>query len=149
MVDADHLRIVFRVNGGGFVMPVGDLLTIHGSDAEGLAESRSSGPLQLGSLVYRDTEVTVYDLAALFGLQKSSRGEDGSLLIFVGTDTPWAVRVDHVSGVVDLSCFEFQGLPDYLFAESDVLYHQVALHKGQLLVSVSARQIEEAWRRFA
>ena len=148
MVDADHLRIVFQVNGVGFIMPVTDLLAIRGIDEDDLVPvGQSFNPFQVGSLVYRQTDVKVYDLTALFNLAEDKRCEEGQLLIFAGSDCPWAVRVDCVAGVVDVERFEFQELPAYLFRDEFVPYHQVALHDGQLLVSVDVHQVDLAWRR--
>ncbi len=112
MVDADHLRIVFQVNGIGFVMPVADLLAIRGMDEDDLIlVEQSTNPFQVGLLSYRETDVKVYDLASLFALAESDRCEEGQLLVFAGSDCPWAVRVDSVVGVVDAARFEFQDLP--------------------------------------
>ena len=50
MVDADLLRIVFRVDDVTFVMPVADLLAIRGVDEADLApQAHLSDPFQLGS----------------------------------------------------------------------------------------------------
>ena len=100
MVDADHLRIVFQVNDVDFVMPVDDLLAIRGLDEDDLAPlDQSSEPFQLGSLAYRETDVRVYDLALLFNLSAEGNCEAGQLLIFAGSDWPWAVRVRRVKSV--------------------------------------------------
>jgi chemotaxis signal transduction protein len=148
MLDADHLRIVFSVSGISFVMPVVDLLAIRSTGEDDLAPLvQSSGLFQLGSLVYRETDVTVYDLAALFELDGNDQGDEGHLLVFAGSDCPWAVCVDRVAGVVDAAQFEFRDLPSHLFCDEFVPYHQVALHDAQLFVSVDAQQIGRAWRR--
>ena len=64
MVDADHLRIVFHVNGVGFVMPVADLLAIRGKGEDELTAVESpDSPLQTGFIVCRETDVSVYTLA--------------------------------------------------------------------------------------
>ena len=148
MVDADRLRIVFRVNGIGVVMPVADLLAIRGSDEDELTlSSDKKSALLLGSFSYRDAPVNVYDLAALLGLDGLDASQKHKLLIFAGSDGPWAVPVEDVSGVVNVDEFRFQDLPDYLFADAVSPYHQVALYKDQLLVSTDATQVGDAWRR--
>ena len=148
MVDADRLRIVFRVNGVTFVMPVADLLAIRGVGEDVLTpQGQSCESLQLGSLTYRETNTRLYDLAALFELEDGSLCEEGPLLVFAGSDSPWAVRVDQVDGVVDVARFEFHPLPTYLFRDEFVPYSQVALYEGQLLISADSRQIDQAWHR--
>lgn len=148
MLDADHLRIVFSVHGTSFVMPVADLLAIRGANEEDLtSEVQSPGSFRTGSLVYRETDVAIYDLAALFSLTGETARGDDQLLIFAGADCPWAVRVDHVAGVFDAALFELRELPTHLFRDELVPYRQVALHEGQLLVSIDARQIDRVWHR--
>lgn len=148
MVDADRLRIVFRVNGVIFVMPVADLLAIRGVGEDILTpQGQSSEPFQLGSLIYRETDTRLYDLAALFELEDRKLSEEGPLLVFSGSDSPWAVRVDQVDGVLDVARFEFHALPTYLFRDEFVPYSHVALYEGQLLISVDSRQIDQAWHR--
>lgn len=148
MVDADRLRIVFRVNGVAFVMPVADLLAIRGVGEDILTpQGQIYEPFQLGSLTYRETDTRLYDLAALFDLEEGRPGEEGPLLVFAGSDSPWAVMVDQVDGVVDTASFEFHDLPTYLFRDESGPYRQVALYGGQLLISVDSRQIDQAWHR--
>lgn len=148
MVDADHLRIVFRVNGVSFVMPVADLLAIRGEAEDDLtSQVQDSASVPLGFLNYRGTDARLYDLASLFELAEESNFKEGPLLVFAGSDSPWAVRVDSVDGVFDTARFEFQDLPAYLFRDELVPYHQIALYEGQLLVSLDAQQIDLAWRR--
>jgi chemotaxis signal transduction protein len=148
MVGADLLRIVFRVNGVAFVMPVADLQAIRGVNEDALTlQDQSSSTFQLGVMTYREIDVQVYNLAALFDLAEENSCKDGPLLVFAGSDNPWAVRVDHVDGVIDATHFEFQDLPAYLLHDGFVPYHQIALYDGKLLVSVDSQQIDQAWRR--
>lgn len=150
MVDADHLRIVFRMNGVDFIMPVADLLAIRGLEEEGLTpQVQAHDPLQPGYLSYCGTDVQVYDLASLFNLTGEKQTGEGRLLIFAGSDGPWAVRVDCVDGVTDAAKFAYQDLPAYMFDDEFVPYHQVALYEGRLLVSLEARQMDRAWCRSA
>lgn len=147
MVGADHLRIVFRVNGTGFVMPVADLLAIRGPDEDPWTmTSPAAGSLKIGTLVYRETEIAIYDLSALFELGACPDSAK-QLLIFAGADGPWAVPVDHVEGVVDVSAFTFQELPGYMFRDGMIPYQAAAIYENQLLVSADVLQIDNAWRR--
>lgn len=148
MVAADHLRIVFQVSGVAFLMPVADLLAIRGANEDELTQNEHSPELsRLGSFVYRETDVQVYDLALLFQLTRECHCETGPLLVFAGSDCPWAVRVDHVVGVFDSGSFKLQNLPAYLFDDVFVPYRQVSLHDGQLLICVDSQQLAQAWCR--
>lgn len=148
MVDADRLRIVFHVNGVGFVMPVADLLAIRGKGEDTLAAvEHSDSPLQSGLMIYRETDIAVYTLTSLFKLPEANSDLESHLLVFRGADYPWAMQVDHVSGVMDSAQFKYQDVPVYMFRDGGVPYHQVALYSDQLLVSVSAEELEQAWHR--
>ena len=72
MVDADQLRIVFHVNGGGFVMPVADFLEIRDEVEDALtAVEQPDSPLETGFMVYCETDVAVYTLTSLFELPET------------------------------------------------------------------------------
>jgi hypothetical protein len=148
MVDADQLRIVFHVNGVGFVMPVTNLLAIRGKGEDALTAVEQPGsPLQTGFMVYRETDVAVYTLTSLFKLPETDSIVESQLLVFTGADYPWAVQVDHVTGVMASAQFKYQDVPVYLFREGGMPYHQVALCADQLLVSLSAENLDQAWHR--
>jgi len=109
MVDAGHLRIVFHANGVGFVMPVADLLAIRGKGEDELtAVEYPDSPLQAGFIVYRETDVSVYTLASLSELPDTDSNVESQLLVFTSADCPWAVQVDHVTGVMDSAQFKYQ-----------------------------------------
>jgi hypothetical protein len=148
MVDADQLRIVFHVNGVGFVMPVTNLLAIRGKGEDALTAVEQPGsPLQTGFMVYRETDVAVYTLTSLFKLPETDSIVESQLLVFTGADYPWAVQVDHVTGVMASAQLKYQDVPVYLFREGGMPYHQVALCADQLLVSLSAENLDQAWHR--
>lgn len=148
MVDADQLRIIFRINDISFVMPVADLLAIRGSDEDDLSPApEGSSALLLGSFTYRDAEVKLYDFAALFELNGFAGEHEHKRLVFAGDDGAWAVPVDDVTGVVGVNDFRFQDLPGYLFKKDDSPYQQVALYQDQLLISTDADRVGTAWQR--
>jgi chemotaxis signal transduction protein len=148
MVDAAQLRIVFNVNGVSFVMPIANLLAIRGKGEDALTAMEQPGsPLQLGFMVYRETDVAVYTLTSLFELPETDSDVESQLLVFTGADCPWAVQVDHVTGVMDSAQLKYQDVPVYLFREGGMPYHQVALYADQLLVSISAEDLGQAWHR--
>jgi len=148
MVGADQLRIVFRVNGVGFVMPIADLMAIRGQDEYVLAvQEKFASPFQIGLMVYREADVPVYALSLLFELTETDPHGKDHLLVFSGADCPWAVKVDHVDGVVDAAHFKYQDVPTYLFRDEGAPYKQVAQYQGQLLISVGAETLGHAWSR--
>jgi len=109
MVDADQLRIVFHVNGGGFVIPVADFLEICGEVEDALtAVEQPDSPLQSGFMVYRETDVAVYTLTSLFDLLETDSNVESQLLVFMGADCQWVVQVDHGTGVKASAQFKYQ-----------------------------------------
>ena len=146
MRDAQHLRIVFQVCDVGFVMPVTQLMAIRGSGEFALhAVDVPPGSSVLGTVDYHDAEVMVYDLPDLMKLDREGREQDGLLLVFSGADSPWAVLVDQVYGVVGVEELQFYDLPAYVLDDGAVRYRQLAQLEGQLLVSLEAALIEAAW----
>jgi hypothetical protein len=109
MVDADQLRIVFHVNGGGFVMLVADFLEIR-CEVEGAltAVEQPDSPLQTGFMIYRETDVAVYTLTSLFELPETDSNVESQLLVFMGADCPWVVQVDHGTRVKASAQFKYQ-----------------------------------------
>lgn len=147
MADAKRLSIIFQLSGVAFLMSVADLLAIRGAEEDELTPYEDSGePFQLGTLTYRGTEVLVYELAWLFGLTEEQKTKSGPLLIFSGSDGPWAISVDHVVGLFDSALFELQSLPAYLFDDEFVPYHQVSQYDGDLLIYIDSQQVDLAWR---
>ena len=87
MVDADQLRIVFHLNGGGFAMPVADLQEIRGEVEDAItAVEQSNSPLQAEFMVYRETDVAVYTLTSLFELLETDSNVESQLMVFMGAD---------------------------------------------------------------
>jgi hypothetical protein len=130
MVAADQLRIVFHVNGVGFVMPVANLLAVRGKGDDALtAVEQLDSPLQTGLMVYRETDVSVYTLTSLFELPEIDSYVESQLLVFTGADCPWAVQVDHVSGVMDSAQFKYQDVPVYPFREGGTVSSGCAVRR--------------------
>jgi hypothetical protein len=48
---------------------------------------------------------------------------------------------------MDSAQFKYQDAPVYLFREGGRPYHQVALYADQLLASISAEDLDQAWHR--
>jgi hypothetical protein len=92
-------------------------------------------------------DVSGYTLASLFELPETDSDVESQLLFFTGADSPWAVQVEHVTGVMDSAQFKYQDAPVYLFREGGRPYHHVALYADQLLASISAEDLDQAWHR--
>jgi hypothetical protein len=95
-------------------------------------------------MVYRKTDVSGYTLTSLFELPETDSDVESQLLFFTGADCPWAVQVDHVTGIMDSAQFKYQDVPVSLFREGGRLYHQVAPYADQLLVSISPEVLDQA-----
>jgi len=147
MTGSEHLRIVFRVAGVGFVMPVADLLAICESPA-GLHRDPAAEPgsRRIGEFDFRGEAIPVQSLAGLFELSAPGQEDGASLLVFAGSDQPWAILVDEVAGVFGADRLLYRDLAAYLFDRTDLPYRQVALMDGEPLLSCDARQLDAAWK---
>jgi hypothetical protein len=127
IVDADQLRIVFHMNGVGFVMLVANFLAIRGKGEAALtAVEQPDSPLQTGFMVYRETDLAVYTLMPIFELPHADSNIAIQFLVFTGADCQWALQVNHVTGVLTSAHFKYQDAPVYLSREGKMPYHQVA-----------------------
>ena len=59
-------------------------------------------------MVHRETDVSVYTLTSLFELPETDSDVESQLLVFTGADCPWAVQVNHVTGVKASAQFKYQ-----------------------------------------
>lgn len=146
MADADHLRVVFRVGKTGFIMPVVELLMIGEFETDSFdAMSACADEYKLGTLQYRDVDVPLRDLAALFGLPEQQLSETSRYLVFAGADLPWAIVADQVEGVVSAAQYPECDLPGYFFPEGRRLYQRAVLRDGVPLVCCEVATLDHAW----
>jgi purine-binding chemotaxis protein CheW len=146
MLESDHLRIVFRIAGIGFVMPVSDLLSIREAGDDPVDCSMvNPDSLQLGELTFREVSTPIRDIAGLFGLSWEGECDASRLLVFAGSDLPWALAVDHVEGVLAVEQLMFKDVGSYLFDQASQPYHQVALWQAEPLVCCETGQLDAAW----
>ena len=111
-------------------MPVANLLAIRGKGDDALtAVEQLDSPLQTGLMVYRETDVSVYTLTSLFELPEIDSYVESQLLVFPGADCPWAVQVDHVSGVMGSAQFKYQDVPVYPFREGGTVSSGCAVRR--------------------
>lgn len=142
--EADHLCIIFRIGGIGFMMPVADLMAIR--DPDDLSIDRSSNVFassQVGSLQFQDLDVPVFGLSEMLCLASAEDGPEKRYLIFAGTECPWAIAVDRVEGVFKGAEFDCRELTSGLFEAGNAPYQAVAVYNGEPLVSFVPGMLEQ------
>jgi len=145
MVVAGQLRILFRVSGVVFAMPVSRLLAVLEAKESLVPDESDALPgCQLGILDYCEMQVPVYNPAGLFLLPSDADAVSGRLLIYSGADSPWAIRVDQVDRVVDVSTLESRRAPSSLFVSGAVSCEHLALYGDDLLVNLDDQTLGRA-----
>lgn len=140
--EADHLCILFRVGGFGFVMPAAEMMAVR--DMDGLVmevDGSCIASCQVGVLGFQDVEVPVFDLTSFLRLSAVAPGEESRCLVFTGSEGPWAFIVDRVDGVFDRALFDYRELPDYLLEGRDAPYRSVAIRNGEPLVNFDPEEL--------
>lgn len=143
MADADQLRIVFRLANLGLVMPVVDLMAIEDTNRLVPPSDETRGWVR-AVLEFRGLQIPVYDLAACLGLTEHAPAESGRLLVFCGSDRPWAIRADRIEGIIAAADLQPLDMPAYLFATERPPYRRVAWYRGEPLVSFEPEQLEQS-----
>lgn len=134
--EADHLSIIFRVGGLGFVMPVAALMAIRDLEVlDSRAAEESFGPCQSGNIQFQNVTIPVFDLMSFLQLPVTAPQAESRYLVFSGDECPWAIVVDRVDGLFPRTVFDEQGLPAYLFETGGAVYDSVAVRNGEPLVS--------------
>lgn len=140
------MKLVFRLNGIGFSLPVDHLVEICEDDFvwQELAD-RSSGEPLLGRLAWRDGSLPVFDLRGRLGLPPDSPfSEVQKLLVLSGRPGPWGIMVDGVEGIFPEGDFSAHRLP-LLLQHADLTYRQLDLWRTEPLVCADAETWAGCW----
>lgn len=139
MFDAERMKLVFRLGGSGFSLPVDHLVEILQGAREWLDRSEADDAQGLlGHVAQRGGRMPVYSLGRRLGLETPSAQPDLSLLVLSGHNGHWGLPVDAVDGIYPAESFSYLPLPELLLAPLGHLYQGLDLWQGELLVAGDA-----------
>jgi len=147
MVGSLGMKLVFRLGGAGFALPVNDLIEVNEvSAADLLNPDDVVAPGFLGYHQHRGELVPVRDLGARLDLPPSSF-PDGqiALLVLPGADAPWGLATEGVEGVYPDAQFRQLAVSEWVFSSRIWPFVQVVLWKGEPLLHCEALTLERVW----
>lgn len=148
MTDPGRMRLVFRLGGVGFSLPVQDLIEIREEVADALDRSAADPAAQvLGALSHRGGSIPVRDLGRRLELPAPFPEEAPVLLVLTGEDGCWGVLVDRVEGIFPTSEFDTRPVPPLLVRQESLPYTHLDLWRGEPLVHCEAGVLQRCWGR--
>lgn len=143
MDGASGMKLVFRLAGIGFSLPIADLLEIRDDLAAALdCSAADPDTLLLGRLSWRGAAIPVRDLGGRFGLAGAAAPV---ALVLAGVDGAWAVAVDRVEGMFPAAEFLPRALPALLEGRRPMPCDRCDLWRGEPLLSCAAAALERCW----
>jgi len=149
MIGSLGMKLVFRLGGAGFALPVSDLFEVNVISVDELQVSEA--PLEpglLGYFLHRGGVIPVCDLGALLNLpQTVFPGGQITLLVLPGADTPWGLAAECVEGVFPREHFREVSVSEWIFSARMWPFAQIVLWKDEPLLHCEALNLEQAWVR--
>lgn len=143
MMNSVRMKLVFRLGGIGFALPVQDLVEIR-EDPGGVLDLSASEPSTpvVGHLMHRGETIPIHDLREALGLSPSPVAEGSIVLVLDGGTGAWAVTADRVEGIFPMEEFESRPLPLLLIRREPLPYTHLDLWRDEPLVLCEARRLE-------
>ncbi|HAD03541.1 MAG: hypothetical protein A2091_08575 [Desulfuromonadales bacterium GWD2_61_12] len=141
------MKLVFRLGGAGFVLPVSDLIEVNELPADALqvsAPQEESG--LLGSFLHRGSLIPVRDLGERLELPRPLfPGEQITLLVLPGADAPWGLAAERIEGVFPNEHFRQVSVSEWIFSRRIWPFAQIVLWKNEPLLHCEAMTLERLW----
>jgi len=136
------MKLVFRLGGIGFSLPIESLAEIKENVSE-VPDSTlcdASGKLA-GKLSFRGEEIPIYDLRRLFDLETSVTEERGVLILW-GGDGPWGIFVERVEGIYPVEDFASRPVSVLFSRPHESPYEYVDVWREEPLVFCDVPRLE-------
>ncbi len=144
MADSVQMKLIFRLDGIGFSLPVNDLMEIREIPATLIDRSKAdSERLVEGSAPYREGSIPIVRIADRLGLQGKG-GENRVVLVLSGSEGPWGAVVDRVEGVFSEKEFLTLPLVPIFMHHGQKAYEELVLWRGEPLVCWHPGRFEQS-----
>lgn len=142
-MDVERKKLVFRLGGMGFSLPIEALLEIR-EGAGGWIDRSAGVPDEhlLGELRGRDGRLPVFDLRGLFHTVASSDADSLVVLVLYGLDGPWGGVADSIEGIFPAGEFTSRSLPLPFRGEGDLPYGSLDFWRGEALVALRVGDLD-------
>lgn len=146
MADADGMKLVFRLGGVGFSLPVRDLIEVAEVPVEQVEVCSAAGTVCMdGWLLRRGELVPLFSLAQRLCLPAPTAGGQIVAVVMVGADGPWSIRVERIEGIFPGAEFALVPAAAWMFQREMWPFENLALWRGQPLVHFESMPLEGRW----
>lgn len=146
MAQAKNMRLVFRLDGIGFCLPISHVVEIKDSQSIWLDDQAiEPRPGSLGQVPFRGGTIHLFDLRQIFELSPRKAVERLTVLVLHGLEGYWGAVVDGIEGIFPDNEFAGHDLPSVLHSARNSFYRSVDLWHGEPLVSCDAGHLEDLW----
>ncbi len=146
MGPAQSMRLVFRLDGIGFSLPIADVVEVRANVESWVWQPPTgTGEVAQGQIPFRGEMVDVYDLRPAFGLPPREREDRLTALVVYGREGGLALLVDTVEGIFAWDEFELREIPPLLCRETQDLYREVAVWRDEPLVNCEIDTLSRIW----
>jgi len=147
MLGSLGMKLVFRLGGAGFALPVSDLIEVNEITTEALQVSVThEEPDLLGFSPHRGSLMPVRDLGGRLELPRAIfPGGQITLLVLPGADAPWGLAAERVEGVFPNEVFRHVSVSEWIFSGRMWPFAQIVLWKDEPLLLCEALTLEHVW----
>jgi chemotaxis signal transduction protein len=147
MVSSLGMKMVFRLGGAGFALPVNDLIEVNEVSAQALLVSADGAePGFLGYHQHRGDLIPVRDLGGHLDLPLSFfPGGQITLLVLPGSDAPWGLATEGVEGVFPDAQFRQMAVSEWIYSTRMWPFAQIVLWNNEPLLHCEALALERVW----
>lgn len=145
MASAEEMRLVFRLGGVGFALPISQLLEIVEPAATRDASFATATPGPQAGLFHRGEWLPLRDLSRRLDLVPRVTSEAMTVLALTGADGPWCLQVDAVAGIHPAAGFVARPAPVWMFQPGRWPFRRLLLWRGEPLVQVEVSELEACW----
>lgn len=144
MIDSTGMKLVFRLHGVGFALPLGDLIEV-GEGLSGLLRPlvAAEASAAVGMIEHRGVEIPLLDLGACLDFAAVDLAGVDDFLVLAGADHPWALAVDQVVGVFPAPEFTLLPAPVWYFRESGRPFRVLTVWREEPLILCEALPFEQ------
>lgn len=147
MLGSLGMKLVFRLGGAGFALPVSDLIEVNEIAVAALeVPSTQEDPDLLGLFPHRGSLMPVRDLGGRLDLPRAIfPGGQITLLVLPGGDAPWGLAAERVEGVFPYESFRPISVSEWIFSGRMWPFAQIVLWQDEPLLQCEALALERVW----
>lgn len=133
MTGSAEMKLIFRLEGVGFSLPVNLLVEIVELEVKPQRSTEKDSP-PWPQIDFRGSSIPVIDLAGSFGLSEAPEGEELTMLVLYGELGCWGALVREVEGIRANAEFEERKLSPLFSLGGGNLYDNIDIWRSEPLI---------------